>query len=138
MLIAFLALIAMVNGGFNKIHSMVECSPHRCSSYSASCSRPLRGCSACRGKIARDCQLLGERLSPTNSSIHRLGQNQIAAYGIIHDCHLRPLRLCEFQLDRIQLVDRRTRPHAKVPGELECGRDAAQWQTLCRHVLPVC
>ena len=69
MLIAFLALIALVDGVFGWAHGMVSWIPVRWSSCSDIFLRRWRGCSAYRGTIARrsaDCSASG--WSPTNSS----------------------------------------------------------------------
>ncbi len=74
MLIAFLGLIAMINGILGGIHSLARDSagfPHRCSRSSEGSSRPSPGCSVF---VERDCATVGNLLGT------RLILNEFVAY----------------------------------------------------------
>ena len=103
MLIAFLSLIALVNGIFGWVHGWPAGFRPRWSSCSGWCLRLWRGCWACRGTIAlRSGRLLGERLV-TNEFIAFIDLGEIKEHliaEVVHDRHVRVVRVRQLQFHR--------------------------------------
>ena len=103
MLIAFLALIAMVNGGFGKVHEWFNWFPATMQQLFGIVFAPIAWI---LGVPWKDCsaigQLLGERLV-TNEFIAFIDLGKIKSQlddHILQNCHLRALRFCQLQFHR--------------------------------------